>query len=70
MGSALPQSEVYGGSRFIHGNTSAERVRFVLMKLDSDYKHETDYFGHKFMSKSVGAIFNQDFRSKFFIQAG
>ena len=27
------------------------------MKLDSDYKHDTDYFGHKFMSK-VEAIFN------------
>lgn len=27
------------------------------MKLDSDYKHDTDYFGHKFMSK-VESIFN------------
>ncbi len=40
-----------------YGNTSAERVRFMLMKLDSDYKNGTDYFRHKFVSK-VEAIFN------------
>lgn len=49
----LDAFEEYSG----YGNTSVERVRFVLMKLDSDYKHGTDYFGHKFMSK-VESIFN------------
>lgn len=40
-----------------YGNESVARVRFVLMKLDSDYKNDTDYFRHKFMSK-VETVFN------------
>jgi hypothetical protein len=31
--------------------------RFLLGKLDSDYKNKTDYFRHKFMSK-VETIFS------------
>ncbi len=40
-----------------YGNTSVERVRFVLMKLDSDRRNGTDFFTHKFVGK-VEAIFN------------
>ncbi len=49
----LDAFEEYSG----YGNTSVERVRFVLVKLDSDYKNETDYFRHKFVSK-IEAVFN------------
>lgn len=49
----LDAFEEYGG----FGDTSVERVRFVLMKLDSDRRTGTDYFSHKFMGK-VEAVFN------------
>lgn len=39
------------------GGTPIDRVKWCLGKLDSDYKHETDHFGHKFMSK-VESIFD------------
>lgn len=49
----LDAFEEYSG----FGGTSVERVRFVLMKLDSDRRHGTDYFANKFIGK-VEAIFS------------
>lgn len=49
----LDAFEEYSG----FGGTSVERVRFVLMKLDSDRRTGTDYFSHKFMGK-VEAVFS------------
>jgi hypothetical protein len=41
----------------IFGSTALERVKFLLMKLDSDYRNDTDLFTHKFMCK-VESIFS------------
>lgn len=40
------------------GKDAVTRVAWLLTKLDSDYKHHTDYFGHRFMSQ-VEAAFKQ-----------
>jgi len=33
------------------GDTPQDRVRYLLVKLDSDRRHNTNYFAHKFMGK-------------------
>lgn len=43
----LDTFEEYSG----YGNTSVERVRFVLMKMNADRANKTNYFIHKFMDK-------------------
>ena len=40
-----------------YGNSSVARVRFVLMKLDSDRRNETSHFTNKFIGK-VEAVFS------------
>lgn len=49
----LDAFEEYSG----YGNTSVERVRFVLMKLAADKAHGTEYFVNKFVNK-IQSIFN------------
>ena len=39
------------------GTSPVDRVRTLLVKLDSDYKNETDHLRHKFMS-NIEAIFS------------
>lgn len=41
----------------LSAETPTERVKWLLNKLDSDHKHETDHFGYKFVAK-VDQIFD------------
>jgi hypothetical protein len=53
----LVDAELYDNEEYLgFGDNSTGRVRFLLGKMDSDRRHETDYFAHKFMG-NIETIF-------------
>ena len=60
----MVDAELYDNEEYVgFGETDVLRVKFLLTKLDSDYKNNTDKFRHKFMSK-IESIFSQLPRKK------